>query len=80
MRTLVNGALKHTRSTTDLVRPIPRLIADITEFMSFYAGDVLLIGYPLTVPTAGAGDAIAVECDALGRLECRLTAAAEPAS
>jgi 5-oxopent-3-ene-1,2,5-tricarboxylate decarboxylase/2-hydroxyhepta-2,4-diene-1,7-dioate isomerase len=75
LRTYVNGELRHTRSTGDLVRPVPLLIADITEFMSFYAGDVLLVGYPLTVPTAGAGDAIAVECDELGRLECRLTAA-----
>ena len=74
IRTWINGELRHTRSTDDLVRPIPRLIADITEFMSFYAGDVLLVGYPLTVPTASPGDAIAVEIDSIGRLECRLAA------
>ena len=51
---------------------IPRLIADISDFMSFHAGDVLLVGYPLDVPTAGPGDAIAVEIDGIGRLECRL--------
>lgn len=72
IRTWINGKLRHTRSTDDLVRPIPRLITDITEFMSFYAGDVLLVGYPLTVPNASPGDAIAVEIDGIGRLECQL--------
>jgi 5-oxopent-3-ene-1,2,5-tricarboxylate decarboxylase/2-hydroxyhepta-2,4-diene-1,7-dioate isomerase len=77
LRTLVDNALVRTRALDDLKRPVPQLIADISEFMSFHAGDVLLVGYPLTVPTARAGAAIAVECDAIGRLECRLTAAAE---
>ena len=78
VRTLVNGRLVHRRSLDDLVRPILKLITDVTEFMSLHAGDVLLVGYPLNVPTAGAGDAIAVECDELGRLDCRLTAAEFP--
>jgi len=78
LRTLVNGRLVHARSLDDLVRPILKLITDVTEFMSLHAGDVLLVGYPLNVPTAGAGDAIAVECDELGRLECRLTTAELP--
>jgi 5-oxopent-3-ene-1,2,5-tricarboxylate decarboxylase / 2-hydroxyhepta-2,4-diene-1,7-dioate isomerase len=70
----INGGLRHIRSTDDLLRPVPKLIADVSEFMSFCAGDVLLVGYPLTVPTAGAGDAIAVEIEGIGRLECRLAA------
>lgn len=77
IETRINGALRHTRSTSDLLRPVPTLIADITEFMSFHAGDALLIGYPLTVPTAGAGDSIAVEIPGIGRLECRLASAPE---
>lgn len=79
IRTWINGALRHTRSTIDLVRSIPRLIADVSEFMSFYPGDVLLVGYPLDVPTATAGDAIAVEIDGIGRLECTLEQATAPA-
>ncbi len=80
IETRINGALRHTRSTGDLLRPVPTLIADITEFMSFHPGDALLIGYPLTVPTAGAGDAIAVEIPGIGRLECRLASALEGAA
>jgi 5-oxopent-3-ene-1,2,5-tricarboxylate decarboxylase/2-hydroxyhepta-2,4-diene-1,7-dioate isomerase len=78
LRTSIGGKLVDTRSLDDLVRPILRLITDVTEFMSLLPGDVLLVGYPLDVPTAGAGDVIAVECDEIGRLECRLTAAEMP--
>jgi 5-oxopent-3-ene-1,2,5-tricarboxylate decarboxylase/2-hydroxyhepta-2,4-diene-1,7-dioate isomerase len=80
LRTLIDNSPAHTRTLDDLLRPVPQLIADISEFMSFYAGDVLLVGYPLTVPTAGAGAAIGVECDGIGRLECRLTSPAEGAT
>lgn len=80
IETRINGALRHTRSTSDLLRPLPTLIADITEFMSFHPGDALLIGYPLTVPTAGPGDAIAVEIAGVGRLECRLASASGDAA
>jgi 5-oxopent-3-ene-1,2,5-tricarboxylate decarboxylase/2-hydroxyhepta-2,4-diene-1,7-dioate isomerase len=79
LTTSINGRPAYARSTADLVRPILDLIADITAFMSFHAGDVLLVGYPLDVPTAGAGDAIALECEEIGRLECRLTAAEQSA-
>ena len=74
IRTWINGELRHTRLTGDLVRSVPQLIADVSEFMSFYAGDILLVGYPLDVPTAVPGDAIAVEIDGIGRLECQLAA------
>lgn len=76
VQTWINGELRHTRSTDDLLRPIRKLIADTSEFMSFYADDVLLVGYPLTVPTAGPGDSIAVDIAGIGRLECRLAAGA----
>ena len=72
IRTWINGELRHTRTTDDLLRPVAQLIAAVSEFMSFHAGDVLLTGYPRTVPTARGGDTIAVEIDGIGRLECRL--------
>ena len=72
IRTFVNDALVARRSTSDMLRPVWALVSDICDFMSFHPGDVLLTGYPLTAPTAGAGDRIAVEIDGLGRLECRV--------
>jgi 5-oxopent-3-ene-1,2,5-tricarboxylate decarboxylase/2-hydroxyhepta-2,4-diene-1,7-dioate isomerase len=68
----VNGERLHRRTLDRLMRPVARLIADVTDFMTLLPGDVLLAGMPLDVPTAGAGDAIAVEIEGIGRLENRL--------
>jgi 5-oxopent-3-ene-1,2,5-tricarboxylate decarboxylase/2-hydroxyhepta-2,4-diene-1,7-dioate isomerase len=72
----VNGALKQRRSLRGLVRPVARLIADVSEFLTLYPGDVLLAGVPLEAPSAEAGDAIAVEIPGVGRLEARIEGAA----
>ena len=79
IRTFINDQLVAMRSTRDSLRPVSSLITDICEFMSFHPGDVLLTGYPLTVPRAKPGDRIAVEIDGLGRLECRLASAGRSA-
>lgn len=56
----------------DLVRPIPQLIADISAFMTFRRGDVLLCG--LTPPGARArpGSRISAVAKGIGRLDCTL--------
>lgn len=69
IRAYVNGELKATRSTRDLVRPVARLLAEVTEFMTLEAGDILLVGVPEDMPLARAGDRVAVEIDGVGRLE-----------
>jgi 5-oxopent-3-ene-1,2,5-tricarboxylate decarboxylase/2-hydroxyhepta-2,4-diene-1,7-dioate isomerase len=70
--TYVNGELVHRRTLNRLVRPIARLLADVTEFMTLLPGDVLLAGISLDAPTAKPGDSIAVEIDEIGRLENQL--------
>jgi 5-oxopent-3-ene-1,2,5-tricarboxylate decarboxylase/2-hydroxyhepta-2,4-diene-1,7-dioate isomerase len=50
-------------STKDLIRPVTRLIEDITEFMSLNIGDILLVGEPPNAPLAQAGDRVRVEID-----------------
>jgi 5-oxopent-3-ene-1,2,5-tricarboxylate decarboxylase/2-hydroxyhepta-2,4-diene-1,7-dioate isomerase len=72
----VNGELRQRRSLARLVRPVARLIADVTEFMTLYPGDVLLAGVPIAGPSARAGDTAAVEIPEVGRLEARIEAAA----
>ena len=69
IRAYVNGELKATRSTRDLLRPVPRLLAEVTEFMTLEAGDILLVGVPEDMPLARAGDTVAVEIEGVGRLE-----------
>ena len=79
IRAYVNGACRQRSSTAQLIRGVPRLIADVTEFMGFAAGDVLLVGVPESAPRAGPGDVVAVEIDGLGRLENPVVREAEAA-
>lgn len=72
IRIWVDGGLKQSANTGDLVRPVGRLLADVTEFMTLSAGDVLAVGTAWPVPRARAGQTVAVEIDGLGRLENRL--------
>lgn len=73
IRVFVNGELKATHSTRNLIRPVARLIAEVTDFMTLEAGDVLLVGVPENMPRARAGDTMAVEIDGVGRVENLLT-------
>jgi len=77
-RIYVDGVLQQTASTADLVRPVAMLLADVTEFMTLFPGDVLAVGVARPVPRARAGQSVVVEIDGLGRLENRLVAADEP--
>ncbi|HGM6009854.1 TPA: fumarylacetoacetate hydrolase family protein, partial [Pseudomonas aeruginosa] len=46
LKLYVNGELRQRNNTANLVRDIPRLIAEISEFMTLHAGDVLITGTP----------------------------------
>lgn len=70
----INGERVHSRSLGRLVRRLPELIADVTEFMTLSPGDVLLVGAPDGAPTARAGDRIRIEVPGLGSLEHSLVA------
>ena len=59
-------------TTANLQRDIAALIADVTEFMTLRAGDLLAVGVPEHPPLARAGDEVTVEVEGLGRLESTL--------
>jgi len=68
IRLYVNGELRQSGSTGDWVRPLGQLLEEITEFMTLYAGDVLLTGTPAGRVDVQAGDNVTVEIDGLGQL------------
>jgi 5-oxopent-3-ene-1,2,5-tricarboxylate decarboxylase/2-hydroxyhepta-2,4-diene-1,7-dioate isomerase len=74
VRVQVDGELRQSTSTAGMIRPVARLIADVTEFMTLAPGDVLLLGVAAGAPRARAGQRIAIEIDGLGRLENHLVA------
>lgn len=40
----IEGELRQSIAFADLVRPVPQLLADVSEFMTLHAGDLLLLG------------------------------------
>jgi 5-oxopent-3-ene-1,2,5-tricarboxylate decarboxylase/2-hydroxyhepta-2,4-diene-1,7-dioate isomerase len=70
----INGELRCRASLADLVRPIDRLIADISEFMTLQPGDIVLAGEPYDAPLAQVGDRVRVEIDGLPAIENEVVA------
>lgn len=74
IRTYLDGALMQTMSTSQLVRPTARLLADVTEFMTLAPGDVLAVGAAAPAPRARIAQTVAIEIDGIGRIENPLIA------
>ena len=72
----INGELKQTVRFSQLVRPADQLLADVSEFMSLGAGDMLMLGCDAGRPRARAGDRIDIFMPALGTLTNTLAAEA----
>ena len=72
----INGELKQTVRFSQLVRPAERLLADVSEFMTLGAGDMLMLGCDVGRPRARAGDRIEISMPALGTLGNTLVAEA----
>jgi len=68
IRLLVNGELRQHNNTANCVRSVAQLIAEISEFMTLHAGDVLITGTPEGRVDVLPGDRVTVEIDGLGQL------------
>jgi len=68
IRLLINGQVRQSGNTSDWLRPLPQLIAEITEFMTLYAGDLLITGTPPGRIDVVPGDEVVVEIESLGQL------------
>jgi len=56
----IDGELRHTADFSQLVRPADRLLADVGEFMTLHAGDVLMLGCNAGRPLAKVGERIEI--------------------
>ena len=65
----IDGETVQRSSTAGLVRPVARLIADVTEFMTLFAGDVLTVGVAAGAPRARAGQTVTITIHGVGQLE-----------
>ncbi|MGZ5347784.1 MAG: fumarylacetoacetate hydrolase family protein [Solirubrobacterales bacterium] len=78
----LNGETMQEASTSDLIFPIPELVAHLSNWMTLEPGDIVSTGTPAGVGSVRSprvwlkpGDEIAISSPTLGRLETRLRAA-----
>jgi 5-oxopent-3-ene-1,2,5-tricarboxylate decarboxylase/2-hydroxyhepta-2,4-diene-1,7-dioate isomerase len=79
IRISLNGTEIFTASTTSMVRGVAQLLADVTDFMTLSAGDVLTLGVPHGAPVAHAGDTATLSIDGLPPLIVSFAGTHEPA-
>lgn len=70
--TYINDKLAAEYSLTDLVRDVPTLLADVTEYMTLHSGDVLLVGVKWRAPQGKRGDRITVSASGIGDIRFTL--------
>jgi 2-keto-4-pentenoate hydratase/2-oxohepta-3-ene-1,7-dioic acid hydratase in catechol pathway len=68
LQTKVNGEIKQTGNTADLIFGIPRLINFISSIMTLLPGDVIATGTPDGVGPLKAGDTVEIFIEGIGTL------------
>ena len=69
IQTRVNGQLRQSSSTADLIFDVPTLIAFVSRVMTLEEGDLISTGTPSGVGNLDPGDVVAVEIEGIGVLE-----------
>jgi 2-keto-4-pentenoate hydratase/2-oxohepta-3-ene-1,7-dioic acid hydratase in catechol pathway len=64
----VDGEKRQSSSRSQLIFPIPELIAEITSYLTLEPGDVIATGTPEGVGPLSDGDQVTVEVEGVGRL------------
>jgi 5-oxopent-3-ene-1,2,5-tricarboxylate decarboxylase/2-hydroxyhepta-2,4-diene-1,7-dioate isomerase len=70
----VDGAVVQQTTTGERLRNVAQLIADVTEFSTLNAGEVLMLGVAAGSPRVRAGQQVAISIEGLGTLNCQLVA------
>ncbi|MBW2646173.1 MAG: fumarylacetoacetate hydrolase family protein [Deltaproteobacteria bacterium] len=65
----LNGELRQSGNTIDLVFPVDRLVSFISQVMTLLPGDVIATGTPFGVGPMAVGDTIEVVVEGIGRLK-----------
>ncbi len=68
IRTLVNGEVKQKGNTSDMIFPVPELIAFVTGVMTLLPGDIIATGTPAGIGRIVKGDVVEIRIDSIGTL------------
>jgi 5-oxopent-3-ene-1,2,5-tricarboxylate decarboxylase/2-hydroxyhepta-2,4-diene-1,7-dioate isomerase len=70
----IDGSIIHRSSTSGLIRPAARLLAEVSEFITLSPGDILSVGVAAGAPRAHAGQRVTIAIEGLGSIENPLVA------
>lgn len=70
----VDGVMRQRLSMSELHKPLAQLLAEVTDFMTLAAGDVLLAALTPTPLVAAPGRRVSAKAEGLGTLCCRVVA------
>lgn len=70
--TELDGEEVHRWSLSRLVRSPAQLVADLSQFMTLRAGDLLLVGLPGDAPRVASGQRVNVKADGFQSIETRV--------
>jgi len=73
----VNGQVRQTGHTSDLLFPVPLLVSFISSVMTLEAGDVIATGTPAGIAPIEVGDRVEVEVEGVGVLSNPVEAVTE---
>ena len=68
VETRLNGEVRQSASTSDMVFGVATIIEFVTEFMTLLPGDVIMTGTPEGVGKLEPGDKVEIEIDGIGVL------------
>jgi 2-keto-4-pentenoate hydratase/2-oxohepta-3-ene-1,7-dioic acid hydratase in catechol pathway len=76
IRTTVNGQVRQEGQVRDMIRDPYAIISLVSQAMTLYRGDLIMLGTPPGVGELHPGDEVEVEIDGVGYLRNRVVAEA----
>jgi 2-keto-4-pentenoate hydratase/2-oxohepta-3-ene-1,7-dioic acid hydratase in catechol pathway len=72
LKTFLNGKLKQSGNTKNLIFPIPYLVKFISQVMTLNPGDIIATGTPAGIGPMNPGDRVDVQIEGIGVLSNRV--------
>jgi len=69
LTTRLNGDTMQDANTSDLIFPVPQLVAYLSEAITLLPGDVIMTGTPSGVGPLAPGDTVEIEIEGIGSLK-----------
>ena len=78
LQTRVNGEVRQSGRTRDLIFDVPTVISYVSQFVTLVPGDVIYTGTPGTTTAMKPGDVVEVELEGVGVLRNRIASSRTP--